>query len=43
MTFVVKCYVYEIETKLVVGWLEVKLMSALRSFVVNVVRREPGL
>jgi len=37
MTFVVKCHVYEIETKLVVGWLEVELTGTLMFFVVGVV------
>lgn len=37
MTFLMSCYGYGIEIKLVVGWLEDELMRVLRSFVVGVV------
>ena len=44
MNFMMTCYGYEIETKLLVGWLEVQLMSAFEVLCGQCcVRREPGL
>ena len=36
VVFIMACYAYEIETELVVRWLQVELMRVLKFFVVDV-------
>jgi len=43
MIFVMNCYNCKLETVLVVGWLEIELISAFEVLCGRCVRREPGL